>query len=141
MERMRFASLALIILAICGCALRSRTMRIVSYGDGASPKPSLMDDWLSVQGIVRKDAATLQIMIRAENKRMAAAEFEYRFLWFDADGFPVKSVTSEWKAFTLDADDRMEFTGVEPTAQVTDYRFEVRYPDAVYGAIQAERSK
>jgi uncharacterized protein YcfL len=137
------AGIGVVLLAASGCRTLPTKMVIESYNGGMPRKGSYMDYWLNIREVPKADESgpVKRVLIRAENKHMdernphrdlKRLDFEYRFLWFDEQSFPVESLVSTWTKCTLQKGDVIEFVGIAPRKEATQYRFEIRYVSTDY---------
>jgi uncharacterized protein YcfL len=135
MKKLFKLSAVILMVFAAGCMTDNPTMRIESYRGGVPVAESFLDYWLNIREVVKDtDGELMRVMIRVENKHERLAAFEYRYLWFDKDRFPVDpdAAVSKWSSFTLEPSDVKELVGIAPSPDAVEYRFEVRYPKSVY---------
>lgn len=52
--------------------------------------------------------------------------FQYRYDWYDADGFVIEGPASAWTRQSILAGQRMSLTGIAPTPNAVDWRLTIR---------------
>lgn len=52
--------------------------------------------------------------------------FQYRYDWFDADGFVIEGPASAWTRQSILAGQRVSLTGIAPTPEAVDWRLTIR---------------
>ena len=62
----------------------------------------------------------------ARNKTM---QIQYKFAWFDADGFEIDPDAETWRVLTLEGRDTRPVMGVAPSAAAESFRLRVREGD------------
>jgi len=71
----------------------------------------------------------MRVQISAENLTREDFQFEYRFRWFDDEGFEQKTQLSTWNSVHSVAKGTIYLEGIAPNEDVADYEFIIRFPD------------
>lgn len=66
-----------------------------------------------------------RIQVDLTNTTGSDQEFQYRFEWFDAQGFLVDTPASTWLPRSIKAGETLAFNGVAPGPNVADFRFKI----------------
>lgn len=81
-----------------------------------------------VERSTRETNGLLEAQIRGQNITSKDVQFEYRFLWLDADGIKIDTQMSTWKPLSLHAKEIAYMKGVAPTPEATDFMMALRFP-------------
>ena len=65
------------------------------------------------------------------NQKKYTVEFEYKFEWFDEEGFPVESSVSHWTPELLYGKETKWLKSLCPKAKATGFKVMIREPNAV----------
>ncbi len=128
----------LLLAALSGCTgIRQRmtqstamSTKVEKYGvlTTVNVHSRMLDENLVVlEKNVRKKNGLLEAQVRGQNASRHDLQFEYRFVWMDADGFPVDTVTSVWKPLNLRARDTAWMNGIAPDPSAVDFQMAVRW--------------
>jgi uncharacterized protein YcfL len=66
----------------------------------------------------------LEVMVRIHNKTDKVQEAEYRFVWFDKDGFSIGK--EPWQPITLNGFETTEISSIAHNPNAVDFKFEIR---------------
>ena len=69
----------------------------------------------------------LEAQVRGQNVKGKDVQFEYRFVWLDADGVRIDTELTTWKPLALRAKEVALMTGIAPTPEATDFLMAVRF--------------
>jgi uncharacterized protein YcfL len=83
---------------------------------------------VSIRPLETGNAIEAQVLVRNESDRDVS--FEYRFLWYNAGGFEMSSVTS-WIPATLTGKEARGFKSVSPGPDAAGFRLMVRKPHPI----------
>lgn len=75
-------------------------------------------------------AYSFEVQVMLKNESMKDLAFEYRFIWYDANGYELSTITS-WMPAVLGSNESKGFYSVSPSANAAGFRFMVRMPHAV----------
>ncbi len=67
-----------------------------------------------------------RIQANVANVSDARTWFQYRYDWFDADGFVIEGPASAWTRQSILAGQRVSLTGIAPTPEAVDWRLTIR---------------
>ncbi len=120
-------------LQLTGCASAPTSGTVVRShpSDNIRENSPLVAKYLMVLDIKydREINDLKRIQIQVGNISKHALEFEYRFRWFDANQYEVKSIASHWRTAYIASRDTYNIQAVAPHARVTDFELMIRYPD------------
>ncbi len=69
----------------------------------------------------------LEAQVRGQNIKNKDVQFEYRFVWLDADGIRIDTQMTTWKPLALHAKEVAMMNGMAPTPEATDFLMDVRF--------------
>jgi uncharacterized protein YcfL len=69
----------------------------------------------------------LKAQVRGKNMKAKDIQFEYRFIWLDADGMRIDTGMSIWKPLLLSGKEDAFMVGIAPTPQAVDFLLGVRF--------------
>jgi uncharacterized protein YcfL len=75
-------------------------------------------------------ASGLEAQVMLQNLTKRDVIFEYRFLWYDASGFELSSLTA-WQPATLAAMEGKGFKSSAPSANAMDFKLMIRAPHPI----------
>ncbi|MFC1452108.1 DUF1425 domain-containing protein [Verrucomicrobiota bacterium] len=75
----------------------------------------------------RRTNGLLEAQIRSQNVSRRDVQFEYRFIWLDADGIRLDTATSTWKPLHLAVKEAAFMTGICPSPDGVDFLMAVRF--------------
>lgn len=88
----------------------------------------LLDNHIRVEErSTRRTNGLLEAQVRGQNISREDVQFEYRFIWLDADGIRLDTGTSTWKQMALHAKESAFMTGICPSPDATDFLMSVRF--------------
>lgn len=88
----------------------------------------LLDNHIRVEErSTRRTNGLLEAQVRAQNISLEDVQFEYRFIWLDADGIRLDTGNSPWKQMSLHARESAFMTGICPSPDATDFLMSVRF--------------
>jgi uncharacterized protein YcfL len=68
----------------------------------------------------------MRVGVEVQNTRSKSFRFNYRFDWFDAQGFPVNTPTSTMVSQQLEGGQMLVLTSVAPNPSVKDFRLSIQ---------------
>ncbi len=74
----------------------------------------------------------MRIGVEIENPRARVFRFNYRFDWFDAQGFPVSTPTSTMVSQQIEGGQVLVLTSVAPTPDARDFRLTIQESTSDY---------
>jgi uncharacterized protein YcfL len=77
-------------------------------------------------------AYSFEAQVMLTNESMKDLAFEYRFIWYDANGYELSTITS-WMPAVLGTKESKGFVSVSPSANAAGFKFMVRMPQPVTG--------
>lgn len=121
----------LLLAAIAGC---SRSVDTVQVGD------SLGNEYKWIQtdaGIgktakvvsakkTRTDTGLLKVQVELYSVRHNDAKFVYKFVWLDAKGMEINSITNDWQVRVINGHETLMITGTAGDPRVTDCRLKLQ---------------
>ena len=88
----------------------------------------LLDNHIRVtERSTRLTNGLLEAQVRGQNIKSRDVQFEYRFIWLDADGVRLDTEMSIWKPLALSGKEAAFMTAIAPTADATDFLMAVRF--------------
>ncbi len=129
----------LVITVITGCATTaSNILNVQTLKGGAISKQieindrvlakTLSFDKVALKYIGSKQGLVAQVLI--QNKRARDVSFEYKFIWYDEDGFEISPITS-WIPATLSAKETRGYTSVSPGPGAKGFKLMIRRSHAL----------
>lgn len=118
------------LLMCVGCQSTSMSTKVEKHGVlyTVNVHSRMMDDSLVVlERNVRKRNDLMEVQVRGQNISTKDLQFEYRFVWMDADGFPIDTGLSVWKPLNLRARDTAWMNGIAPDPRAVDFQMAVRF--------------
>lgn len=80
-----------------------------------------------IERSTRRTNGLLEAQVRGQNMKGKDIQFEYRFIWLDADGMRLDTEMSTWKPLALSGKEVAFMTGIAPTPDATDFLMAVRF--------------
>lgn len=117
-----------LLLTLCALSGAAQAQSLESKIERAGHMP-----YVKVSGLkstVRDGLLTLQLELANEDS--AAQSVQWRVRWLDTDGFVVGG-EEVWKPELLQANQRRTFQTVAPGRKASDFKIELRSPDATWG--------
>ncbi|RLA99392.1 MAG: hypothetical protein DRG37_04820 [Deltaproteobacteria bacterium] len=74
----------------------------------------------------------LMAQVLIQNRRSRDVSFEYKFIWYDENGFEISPITS-WIPATLSAKESRGYTSVSPGPGAQGFKLLIRRPHALTG--------
>ena len=130
------------IMTVCAvllaaCATTAPNVLDVQDGPGglSSKKIEVNDKVLARQLTfgevsVRPVGSSLQAQVMVQNLSARDINFEYRFIWYDASGFEISSLTA-WIPATLAGKVARGFTSTAPSDNAVSFKCMIRKPSAL----------
>lgn len=115
---------------LTSCQSSSMGTKVEKHGDlyTVSVHSRMLDNHLVVlERNVRRRNDLLEAQVRGQNVSRKDLQFEYRYVWIDADGFPVDTGMSVWKPLNLRARDTAWMNGISPDPNAVDFQMAVRF--------------
>jgi len=102
----------------------------------------LMKDYIIKDRALAKEIEVLDVKARFQgnflegqtiikNRKKYTVRFEYKYEWFDAEGFPLPSNVSLWKPELLYGMETKWITGICPKPHATGFKIMIREPNPV----------
>lgn len=134
MKRGRFYFWLFIVLFLASCAGTGPNVLQVQAGPGglSSKKEEINDKWLartlsfgevSVRPLGLGSSMETQVIVQNQSSR--DVEFEYRFIWYDAAGFELSSITN-WIPSSLSGMEARGFKSTAPGPNAVNFKLMVR---------------
>ncbi|MES2918526.1 MAG: DUF1425 domain-containing protein [Pseudomonadota bacterium] len=125
MKRLSLISLLGGALLLAACA--SSTSKVVNYRGGD------LKGVIEVQrSIVELTEGGLpQAKAILHNDAGVTQQFEYKFVWFDANDMPIDDNDRPWKPASLSGGDEMTIGGTGPTDKAKKFQIQIRKPQGV----------
>lgn len=131
-----YVLLAAMVFACAGAAPNILHVQVSAAGMGPSQvqindrlmEKSIRFGEVSVKPLGTSGLHEAQVMLANETERDVA--FEYRFLWYDARGFEISTVTS-WLPAVLGAKEAKGFVSAAPGTNAASFKLMVRSPRPV----------
>ncbi len=108
--------LTALVFLFSGCADKSSYVKVVD--------DSISDD-ISVEKIserVNSESGLKELQILGENETDEYMKLRYRVVWFDKDGFEIKSIGQNWTELPVFKNANFTIHIVAPNKNATDYR-------------------
>lgn len=124
---------------IISCAGTAPNILTVQAGpSGISSKQIEVNDkllarWLSFDAVQVQPLSTggsLEAQVSVTNLNDRDVSFEYRFLWYDARGYELSTITA-WQPSSLTGKESRGYKSVSPRADAASFKFMVRMPQPV----------
>lgn len=68
----------------------------------------------------------LDARVKITNKSDTRRELEYKFIWYDEEGFEMSQYTSKWKRVRIDSKDTIILKNLAITPKIDSFKFYVR---------------
>ncbi len=133
---------ALVLLALLpvspGCSTRDHQVNTVENSNPAYVRHPIEDKRIvrdkgtarsvSVLNVIDGTTADggLRVGVEVQNQRTKSFRFNYRFDWFDGQGFPVNTPTTTMVSQQLEGGQILVLTSVAPNASVKDFRLSIQ---------------
>lgn len=121
--------MSMLAVAMTGC-LSAAPTEVEKRGDvyTVTVNSLLLDNHIRVtERSTRRTNGLLEAQVRGQNVSRQDVQFEYRFIWLDADGIRVDTGSSTWKQISLHAKESAFMTGICPSPDATDFLMSVRF--------------
>ena len=107
--------IAAIAVMFSGCADKSSYVKVVDE--------SIKKD-ISVEKISTRvsDSGLMELQIMGDNTSSEYMKLRYRVVWFDKDGFEIKSISENWTEFPVYKNANFTINVVAPNKKAADYR-------------------
>jgi len=133
-------SLVLLGLALAACEKRTTANVVVGQVTEGEAGESLQKDVLINDKALSKEIEVLDVKARhigdflegqavIRNLRKNTVEFEYRFEWFDQDGFPLESNVTLWKPELVYGKETKWIKAVCPKPDAKGFKILIREPN------------
>ena len=86
---------------------------------------------IDVNAKSRRLNGNLEINVQLTNRTKKTRKFEYKFLWFDRDGFEISRSRGNWTPMVIDGRESMGVQGTAPIPEATSFKLQLRLPDPV----------
>lgn len=119
------ATLFFILLFSAGCATTQPKSTIAQVTD------KCLTDTITITDIKGKKQSDgfMKTQIIGENTSNAYQKLEYKIVWLDRDGFVIKSILSNWREVSTDANQPFYITNISPNTKADDFRLYIRQND------------
>ena len=108
--------IAALAVMFSGCADKTSYIKVVD--------DSIKSD-ISIEKIskrVNSDSGLLELQIMGDNKSRDYMKLRYRVVWFDKDGFEIKSISENWTEFPVYKNANFTINVIAPNKKAADYR-------------------
>ncbi len=111
-----------ILLFSVGCANTEPKSNIAKITD------KCLVDTISITDIKGKkeNNGFMKIQISGENTSDTYQKLDYKIVWLDENGFVIKSILSNWRKTSADANQAFYITSISPNAKADDFRVYIR---------------
>jgi uncharacterized protein YcfL len=121
----------LLAVAVAGC---HSTVNTVSVGDSLGTGYSMVQTDYGLSQIckvisarkTRTDTGALKVQVELMNTRNHDERFVYKFLWLDANGMEIPSITNDWQVRVINGKETIMLTGVAADPRVKDCRVKMQ---------------
>ena len=133
-----------LLLALVAPACATRTTSNVAVGEIVEGEDGelLQKDYIIKDRALAKEIDVLDIKARYQgdflegqtiikNRKKYTVRFEYKYEWFDAEGFPLPSSVSLWKPALLYGMETKWINGICPKPRATGFKVMIREPNPV----------
>ena len=113
---MKFLWIAILTVLISGCADKSSYVKVVD--------PSIAKE-ISIEKIserVNKESGLKELQVLGINESRDYMKLRYRVVWFDKDGFEIKSIGENWMELPAYKNANFTIHIVAPSKEAVDYR-------------------
>ena len=124
-------SALLLILTLSGCATSG--LEVVGQPNAENDKKALIIHNQSLANIItidsmksRERGGLLQVNVTLKNLANSTNRMQYKFSWFDAEGFEVEPEASAWTPITLHGAASVTLDDSAPNSSVKSYKINVR---------------
>jgi uncharacterized protein YcfL len=78
-----------------------------------------------IKGIKQSDGF-MKSQIIGKNESNSYKQLEYKIVWLDKNGFVIKSILSNWRKVSADANQPFYITNTSPSTKADDFRIYIR---------------
>ena len=110
------------LMLLSGCATTQPKSTIAKVTDSCIVGDIKITD---IKGGKREDGL-MRTQIEGENLSGSYKQLEYKIVWLDDDGFVIKSILSNWRKFSAEANQPFYITNIAPNAKASDFRLYIR---------------
>ena len=110
------------LMLLSGCATTQPKSTIAKVTDSCIVGDIKITD---IKGGKREDGF-MRTQIEGENLSGSYKQLEYKIVWLDDDGFVIKSILSNWRKFSAEANQPFYITNIAPNAKASDFRLYIR---------------
>lgn len=130
---MQFFGVAFCVLGLIGCASTSGVV-----GEVKSERDGVVEENIEIQNRVlaqkleitnfrsRIVGGILQAQVTVENRFSSDQQFQYKFAWFDSNGFQVEPESEGWEALVLHGKETRTLNAVAPNPTVKSFKVVLR---------------
>ena len=121
--------LTMVVVATSGC-ISSAPTEVEKRGAEyyVTVNSLILDNHIRVtERSTRRTNGLLEAQVRGQNVSMKDVQFEYRFIWLDAEGVQVDTGSSTWKQISLHAKESAFMSGICPSPDATDFLMSIRF--------------
>jgi len=115
-------TLFFIFLLFTGCVSTQPKSNIAQVTD------KCLTDTISITDIKGKKQTDgfMKTQIVGKNTSGSYQRLEYKIVWLDRDGFVIKSILSNWRKVSADANQPFYITNISPNTKADDFRLYIR---------------
>ena len=107
--------IAAIAVMFSGCADKSPYVKVVDKS---------IQKEISVEKISTRvsESGLMELQVMGDNKSSEYMKLRYRVVWFDKDGFEIKSLSANWTELPVYKNANFTINAIAPSPKVADYR-------------------
>ena len=107
--------ITVLALMFSGCADKSSYVQVVDDS---------IKDKISVEKISTRtsESGLMELQVLGDNKGKEYMKLRYRVVWFDKEGFEIKSLSANWTELPVYQNANFTINAVAPSPKVADYR-------------------
>ena len=111
-----------ILLFITGCVASQPKNNIAQVTDKCLTSTLFISD---IKGKKQADGF-MKTQIVGKNTSSSYQRLEYKIVWLDRDGFVIKSILSNWREVSADANQPFYITNISPNTKADDFRLYIK---------------
>lgn len=107
--------IAAVALMVSGCADKNSYVKVVDDSIKGDIVVEKIDTRISESGL-------MELQVMGDNKTQEYMKLRYRVVWFDKDGFEIKSLSQNWTELPVYKNANFTINAVAPSPKAADYR-------------------
>ena len=131
MTKLRALLISILVIVLAGCSASNMASRQPDangdYQTVLHSNNSLLKGRLSIEDLKeRKVGDLMQVQATLENGWKFELDFQYKFKWFDANGFEIAPESQSWRQLVMAGRTQANVQGVAPNPSAVKYEIWVR---------------